>query len=149
MAGTQGPGGTMRAVTIAAIWLLALALPAVAAGPEPVRIEDYNNEAMEPFVSRDGHYLFWNTRNAPGTNVDIHFAEADHGTFVYRGVLLGTTSYDLDGTPTMSADGHFCFVSTRDYRRALISVYCGVFNGKQIIETEPQAALPSERLSRI
>ena len=104
---------------------------------EPVRIEGYADEAMEPFLSRDGRFLFFNTRNDPGANTNIHFAEASgpeakDSEFIYRGILGGTVSYALDGTPTMSADGRFCFVSPRDYRRALITVYCGTFDGERV-----------------
>src|SRR5258706_15067518 len=94
--------------------------------PEPVRIEGYSGEAMEPFLSRDGHCLFINTRNDPGADTDIHFARRrDDGTFVHQGVLAGTQSPAPDGVPPLSRDGHFCFISPRDYRQTLNSVFCG------------------------
>jgi len=118
--------------------------------PQSVRIEGYADEVMEPFVARDGRFLFFNTRNDPGANANIHFAEATGtGDFVHHGVLLGVNSYDLDGTPTMSADGRFCFVSPRDYRRFLVTVYCGAFDGKRVNGAEPQKTLPAERLGRL
>ena len=115
----------MRKFVFAAFCLLPLASQAHAADAagQPVRIEGYADEAMEPFLSRDGRYLFFNTRNDPGANTNIHFAEAKGTEFVYREILGGTISYALDGTPTMSADGRFCFVSPRDYRRSLVTLY--------------------------
>jgi hypothetical protein len=117
--------------------------------PEPVKIDGYTDDAMEPFLSRDGRYLFFNTRNAPGANTNIHFAEADGAGFKYRGILYGTISYDLDAVPTMAANGRFCFVSPRDYRRTRVSVLCGVFDGNKVNGTAPQATLASERLGRL
>jgi hypothetical protein len=36
--------------------------------PQPVTIEGYSGDAMEPFISRDGRYLLFNTsNNAPDT----------------------------------------------------------------------------------
>lgn len=137
---------TAAALTLAAC--LIASAPTLAA-PERVRIEGYAGEAMEPFLSRDGKFLFFNTRNDPGSNTDIHFAEAQDGAFAYRGVLNGTMSYDLDAVPTMAADGRFCFVSPREYRRTRVSVMCGVFDGKRVNRVAPQAALATAELGRL
>jgi hypothetical protein len=118
--------------------------------PEPVKIDGYDDTAMEPFVSRDGRFLFFNTSNAPGANTNIHFAESDGtGGFKYRGVLYGTISFDLDAVPAMADDGRFCFVSPREYRRTRVSVWCGTFDGKKVNNAAPQAPLASERLGRL
>src|SRR5918911_4706579 len=60
--------------------------------PQRVVIRGYSGEAMEPFISRDGRYLFFNNRNdAPDTN--LHYAERmDDVTFDYRGELKGANS---------------------------------------------------------
>ena len=143
----------MRILAFLAVCLLSAAVPARAGGisdpSQPVKIEGYSGEAMEPFISRDGRYLFFNTRNDPGANTNIHFAEKNGGDFIYRGLLAGTISYDLDAVPTMSADGHFCFVSPRDYRRTLISVLCGTFDGTRVNDAEPQRLLQSESLGHL
>jgi hypothetical protein len=144
---------TARALAAVCFTIAGLAGPAVAAppapkGPEPVRIEGYADEAMEPFLSRDGKFLFFNTRN-DAANTNIHFAEATDKGFAYRGVLYGTISFDLDGVPTMAADGRFCFVSPRDYRRTRVSVLCGDFDGKKVKDTLPQPTLATERMGRL
>jgi hypothetical protein len=145
------PAGALAAVcfTIASLAAPAVAAPPAPKGPEPVRIEGYADDAMEPFLSRDGKFLFFNTRNDPGSNTNIHVAEATDNGFVYRGVLHGTISFDLDAVPTMAADGRFCFVSPRDYRRTRVSVLCGAFDGTKVNKTAPQVALATDRFGRI
>lgn len=145
----------VRALAPAASLVIAglLAAPAAAAPPapkkaEPVRIDGYSDEAMEPFLSRDGKFLFFNTRNDVA-NTNIHFAEATDTGFEYRGVLHGTISFDLDATPTMAADGRLCFVSPRDYRRTRVSVWCGDFDGKKVKDAAPEARLATERMGRM
>jgi hypothetical protein len=101
---------------------------------------------MEPFVSRDGRFLFFNTRNDPGVNTNILFAEREGAGWRYRGELAGTVSPELDGTPTMSAEGRFCFVSTRSYFKTLVTVYCGMFDGRQVLRVAPQAGLAGAKV---
>jgi len=149
----------MRQIAVAALLLswamlnVAAAAPAPAdiwSAPEPVRIEGYSGEAMEPFLSRDGQVLFFNTRNDPGVDTDIHFARRrDDVTFVHQGVLAGTQSPVLDGVPTMSRDGHFCFISPRDYRQTLNSVFCGHFDGSRVTEVMAQTGLRTARLGHL
>jgi len=148
----QARGRAMRAICWGVVWALSIgAAWAAPAAPvaQSIRIEGYTDEAMEPFLSRDGKFLFFNTRNDPGVNTDILFAERVGDDFVFRSVLPGTVSYELDGTPTMSADKRFCFVSPRDYRRTLVTVYCGAFDGKRVNSAEPQKALPAEGQGRL
>src|SRR5271156_637330 len=38
--------------------------------PEPVVISGYQGNAMEPFISPDGHYLFFNNENDPKVNTN-------------------------------------------------------------------------------
>ena len=38
--------------------------------PVRVTIRGYHGDAMEPFVSPDGKYLFFNSRNDPGTDTE-------------------------------------------------------------------------------
>lgn len=142
---------TIACVLAAACLVTALGAEAAAAPKkaEAVRIDGYTDEAMEPFITRDGRFLFFNTRNTPGANTNLHFAEADGTGFKYRGILYGTISHDLDAVATMAADGRFCFVSPRDYRRTRVSVLCGTFDGKKVNQAEPQATLASERLGRL
>ena len=36
--------------------------------PQRVTIQGYNDHAMEPFITRDGRYLFFNNLNDPAVN---------------------------------------------------------------------------------
>ena len=154
MAQHQETNRFMRAFSLIAAGLIAGAmttadLNAAPGTPEPVRIEGYAREAMEPFLSRDGRFLFFNTRNDPGADTNIHFATATGAGFAYAGILQGTVSNDLDGVPTMSAAGRFCFISPRDYRTTLVSVFCGKFDGAKVANAKPQLSLATARLGRL
>lgn len=101
--------------------------------PLAVIIQGYDGDAMEPFLSRDGRLLFFNNRNGPGDQTDLHWAERiDDLTFRYRGPVDGANSVALDGVATMSAHGRFCFVSPRAYAETLATVFCGEWRGEQL-----------------
>ncbi|WP_293906197.1 hypothetical protein [Phenylobacterium sp.] len=115
--------------------------------PRPVAILGYAGEAMEPFLSRDGATLFFNNRNGPHDQTDIHWAErVDDLTFRYRGPVAGANSAALDGVPTMSRTGRFCFISTRAYRQSLATVHCGAWSRGQLtgvtLQTEASVHIP-------
>jgi hypothetical protein len=46
---------------------------------EPVRISGYAGSAMEPFLSPDGRYLFFNNENDPNVDTNLYFAERTAG----------------------------------------------------------------------
>ncbi len=96
--------------------------------PVAVTIRGYGGDAMEPFVSPDGKYLFFNNRNDSGTNTNLFFARrVDDTTFAYGGAIRGANSADLDAVPSMDVANNFYFVSTRSYSRTLSTVYRGKF----------------------
>jgi hypothetical protein len=102
--------------------------------PQAVTIQGYDGHAMEPFLSRDGKQLFFNNRNDPADQTDIHWAERiDDLTFRYRGRIDAANSLDLDGVPTLSRDGRFCFISTRAYAATLATVHCGTWRDGQLL----------------
>lgn len=91
--------------------------------PAPVTILDCDGDAMEPFLSRDGAILFFNNRNDPPDQTDLHWAERiDDLTFRYRGRIEGANSAHLDDVPTMARNGRFCFVSPRAYEQTLATL---------------------------
>ncbi len=110
--------------------------PADAEFGSPVRVEirGYDGGTMEPFISRDGHFLLFNSaKDAFGTGSkppDLHYARRiDDSTFEYAGPLEGANSPDFDGGPTMDRDGQLYFSSTRDYGKRLATIYTGRFDG--------------------
>jgi hypothetical protein len=127
--------------------LLALALLLIAAGggcekaeapgpqpgdfanPQRVTIQGYTEDAMEPFVSRDGQYLFFNNSNDPTVDTNLHWAERINDlTFQYKGEIGGVNSTKLEGVASMDRNGVFYFVSTRSYDQTASTIYRGSFD---------------------
>lgn len=105
--------------------------------PEPVTIHGYSDNTMEPFITRDGRYLFFNNSNDPSVNTNLHYAERiDDLTFEYKGEIAGVNTPALEGVPTMDRDGRFYFVSTRSYRETLSTIYRGRFSRGVVSEVE-------------
>lgn len=97
---------------------------------ERVDLQGYDGDVMEPFLSRDGQVLFFNDRNEPGANTDLHLARAGTGgSFVYQGRLEGANSSSLDAVASMDVTGRFVFVSPRDYGTTFCTLFSGVFAG--------------------
>ena len=65
---------------------------------------------MEPFISRDGAYLFFNDS---GSDKDIYYATyIDDTTFQFQGDITDINTAAVDGVPTMDNLGKFYYVST-------------------------------------
>jgi hypothetical protein len=95
--------------------------------PERVTILGYTGDAMEPFLSKDGRYLFFNNRNDPRTNTNLHYAErVDETTFKHLGELKGVNTPVLEGVPSLDQNGILYFVSVRSYKETLSTLYRGV-----------------------
>jgi hypothetical protein len=106
--------------------------------PEPVSIEGYDGSAMEPFISPDGNYLFFNNENDPRVNTNLHFAErTGNRSFRYLGELPGVNSEALDAVASLDGAGHFYFTTLRDYDRTMNSIYTGDFDGKGVRNLHP------------
>jgi hypothetical protein len=106
--------------------------------PEPITISGYTGSAMEPFISPDGRYLFFNNSNDPGVNTNLQFAERTGNlTFRYLGELPGANSDVLDAVPSIDTAGHFYFTTVRDYGRTLNSLYTGEFDGEGVANVRP------------
>ena len=98
--------------------------------PQLVTIEGYDGDAMEPFVSRDGKYLFFNNLNEPKVNTNLHWAERiDDLHFKYRGEMQGVNTPALEGVASLDRDGIFYFVSNRSYDQTASTLYRGKFAG--------------------
>jgi Tol biopolymer transport system component len=105
--------------------------------PQRVTIEGYDGEAMEPFITRDGKYLFFNNLNESSVNTNLHWAErVDDLHFKYRGELKGVNTAALEGVPSMDRDGNFYFVSNRSYDQTASTLYRGKFSDDAITGVE-------------
>lgn len=108
--------------------------------PVTVTIEGYAGHAMEPFLSRDGQWLFFNNRNQPQDQTDIHLAERISDTrYRYVGLLSGANSTELDGVPSMDRNGVFVFVSPRAYDSSRNTLWQGWFQDGQITDVRELA----------
>jgi len=113
--------------------------------PKPVRILGYDGEAMEPFLSRDGRYLFFNNRNDPKIDTDLFWAERiDDLTFRFLGPLPGANSHDLDAVASMDSGGQFYFVSSRDYAATGALIHRGTFEHGRVRDIGIVAGLVSK-----
>jgi hypothetical protein len=98
--------------------------------PQPVTIEGYSQDAMEPFISPDGNYLFFNNSNSlPQTNL-YYATRIDDLTFQFQGEIVGANAPGLNAVPSMDVNNIFYFVSPRSYPQTFSTIYSGtVSNG--------------------
>jgi hypothetical protein len=116
------------------------------AGPKPVEIVGYQGHAMEPFVSRDGHYLLFNNRNDPSENTDLHWADRLNDlSFHYRGKIEGVNTSVLEGVPSLDRQGNLYFISPRSYKDSLSTVYRAKFKDGRATGTELVQGLSSSK----
>lgn len=118
--------------------------------PERVAIQGYNDHAMEPFITRDGRYLFFNNSNNPSVDTNLHYAERiSDVNFQYKGEIAGANSSVLDGVPTMDSYGNFYFVSTRSYEKSLATIYRGRFARGNLTDLALVSGLSLNRLGSV
>ncbi len=118
--------------------------------PERVSIGGYEDHAMEPFISRDGKYLFFNNSNAPGVNTEIHYAtRIDDLNFEYQGILKGSSSDKLEGVPSMDNNGNLYFVSIRTYFDDFQTIYHGAFAEGEIRNVGYVAGISKKKLGHL
>ncbi|HEX3395867.1 MAG TPA: hypothetical protein VHS76_04135, partial [Steroidobacteraceae bacterium] len=95
-----------------------------------VTIAGYSGDAMEPFISRDGRYLFFNNSNDPAVNTDLFYAaRIDDANFRFLGPVQGVNTPSLDAVASLDTLGNFYFVSTRSYSTTRSTIYRGSFAG--------------------
>jgi WD40-like Beta Propeller Repeat len=118
--------------------------------PTVVVIAGYDDHAMEPFISRDGHFLFFNNSNDPRVDTNVHVAvRSDDSHFDYRGPLEGANSSTLDGVPTMDASNMLYFVSTRNYFKFLETIHRGKFNGHALTDLKLVSGVSRQERGRL
>lgn len=101
--------------------------------PLPVTVMGYEDNVMEPFLSRDGSVLFFNNLNAPSENTNLHWCIKQNDTvFQYMGELRNVNTDDLEGVPSMDVDNNLYFVYTGDYEETLSTIYKGMFTSGNV-----------------
>lgn len=101
-------------------------------GPEKeVAITGLIFDAMEPFISPNGEYLFFNNLN-DGVNTKLYYAsKVNDSTFTYVGELIGANQVTppyLDAVADLDSLANFYWTSTRDYPAELNNLFHGTFN---------------------
>lgn len=93
-----------------------------------VEIIGYDGDAMEPYISRDNKYLFFNNNKGP-RNKELYWAQrVGDLEYQFKGEVVGVNSEFVDGNPTMDESGSFYFITTRDLESGDFgSVYVGKF----------------------
>lgn len=118
--------------------------------PVKVQINGYNGHSMEPFISKDGNYLFFNNLNGAPENTNLHWAtKTNDSAFQYQGEIFGVNTPDLEGVPTMDNAGNFYFVSTRNYTNTLATIYQGRFNNGVVTDVRIAEGLSRQQLGQI
>ncbi len=101
-------------------------------GPErQVTISGLTFDAMEPFISPDGKYLFFNNLN-DGINTKLFYTTmVNDSTFNFVGELNGpnqTSPPHLDAVADMDSLNNFYWTSTRGYPADFDNLFHGIFN---------------------
>ncbi len=96
--------------------------------PEQVLIQGYVGDIMEPFISRDGNYLFFNDM---GVNKDIYSASYDSpsDTFTYVAPFSVLNTPAVEGVPTLDDNGRFYYISTFNYPPNNASIFDTIYVG--------------------
>lgn len=120
------------------------------ANPTRVTINGWSDDAMEPFISRDGRYLLFNNSNDPSVDTNLHFAErVDDSTFTYRGPIGGVNSTSLDAVASEDDAGDFYFVSTRSFATTQSTIYRGTFADGNVSGVTLVAGVPAMGLGHV
>jgi len=104
-----------------------------------VNIVGLSFDAMEPFISPDGNYLFFNNLN-DGINTKLFYAtKINNLTFTFVGELSGTNQIaapHLDAVADMDSNGNFYWTSTRNYPTELDNLFHGIFSSGSVMNIE-------------
>jgi len=126
--------------------------------PEMVQILGYDddhgnsNDAMEPFISRDGNFLFFNSSNAVAPTNLYWATRVDDVTFQYQGEIGGEVngSGSLNAVASMDSSGAFYFITNRSYPSAgtpgyLSTIYSGLFADGAVTPVNPVPGVTAPR----
>jgi hypothetical protein len=100
-----------------------------------VTINGLTFDAMEPFLSPDGNYLFFNNLNDGITTKLFYASKVNDSVFTFIGELNGTnqtTTPYLDAVADLDSNGNFYWTSTRNYPTELDNLYCGTFSSGNV-----------------
>ncbi|MEW6734680.1 MAG: hypothetical protein AB1489_25370 [Acidobacteriota bacterium] len=118
--------------------------------PEQVTIANYNGDAMEPFITRDGRFLLFNNLNDPSVDTNLHYAERVADTiFIYKGEIEGANTTALEGVASTDRDNRIYFISPRDYPQTFSTIYQGFFINGKITDVKLVRGISKKRPGRV
>ena len=100
-----------------------------------VTINGLTFDAMEPFLSPDGNYLFFNNLNDGITTKLFYASRVNDAVFTFIGELNGTnqtTTPYLDAVADLDNNGNFYWTSTRNYPTELDNLYHGTYSSGNV-----------------
>ena len=104
---------------------------------KPVTIGGYDGDIMEPFLSRDGRFLFFNNSNARRENTNLHYAKfLNDSTFLYVAPLKNVNTDQLDAVASMDTERRFYFTSSRSYAVTFSTLHHGIFEGGAVTDIQ-------------
>ncbi len=104
-----------------------------------VIIDGCNTDMMEPFITKDGSFLFFNSLN-DGINTSLFYAtKVDDTHFVFQGEISGVNGATphLDAVASMDKNNIFYFISTRNYPDVIENCQTGKFNNSEVKDIQP------------
>ncbi len=109
------------------------------ANEQPVNIVGYTGNAMEPSISRDGQYLFWNSLNDSVDTKLFYAKKIDAGTFQFVGEVQGVngTAPHLDAVGSIDLNNNFYWVSTRNFPKEIKNYQRGTFVNGTVTGVRP------------
>jgi len=122
------------------------------ANPARVTINGWSDTAMEPFLSRDGQFLFFNSSNDPSVDTNLFYARrVGDLTFNYADTLGGVNSTSLDGVASEDDAGTFYFITTRSYASGLVTLYRGAWAPAigTVVGPQPVTGLPASAAGQV
>jgi hypothetical protein len=117
--------------------------------PQPVTIQGYSQYAMEPFISPDGNYLFFNNSNS-ATQTNLYYAtRIDDLTFQFQGEIVGANAPGLNAVASMDVNNIFYFVSPRSYAQTFSTIYWGTFSDGNLSNVALVAGVSKDKLGDV
>lgn len=102
----------------------------------PLNIIGLPLDAMEPSISANGNYLFFNNIN-DGVTTSLYYAtKVNDSIFTFAGVLAGasqTITPRLDAVASSDSINRFYWTSLRDFPTQFDNCFRGTFNGTDVV----------------
>jgi hypothetical protein len=101
-----------------------------------VKINGLTFDAMEPSISADGNFLFFNSLN-DGISTSLYYAtRLNDSTFNFAGLLKGasgTSSPRMDAVTSSDVSNNFYWMSLRNFPQQYDNFFHGKFNGVDVV----------------